>query len=59
MKILKIAKRLNGDRRTGFGIFIGYGLSQIKIQGALGDGLISYTSLRKILSRCYTKDAHK
>jgi hypothetical protein len=32
MKILKIAKRLNGDRRTGFGIVIAYGLSQIKIQ---------------------------
>ncbi len=37
MKILKIAKRLNGDRSTGFGIVIGYGLSQIKIQHFLSE----------------------
>ncbi len=49
MKILKItlravglasepeAKRLHGDRGTGFGIAIGYGLRQIKIQYFLSE----------------------
>jgi hypothetical protein len=32
IKILKITKRLHGNRGTGFGIVIGYGLRQIKIQ---------------------------
>jgi hypothetical protein len=32
IKILKITKALHGDCSTGFGIVIGYGLSQIKIQ---------------------------
>jgi hypothetical protein len=32
MEILKIAKRLQGDCSTGFGIVMGHGLSQISVQ---------------------------
>jgi len=47
VKILEITKALYGNRSTGFGIVIGSGLSQIKIQHFVSESQVYEPEARR------------